>query len=223
MDKNKQEIDNNNLIQSVENIIKSASQKGYKHINDFKNIITEIMREHKSIENLKHLKILELGPGVKLDLIKFLKNEAKVKEANSVGKHLFLLKRSSSQDCLKDSYILPYLKSLPNNHVDLIYSRFVMERYSIHPLILIFSPYYKNLIFKGAKKEVMKEYPSSGENIIECYKQIFKVLVEGGIIISEVSKKWLAELNDEVIKSLKFKKVIDYPTGKFSHIWVLRK
>lgn len=218
-----EEVRNFQLKDEVDNVIKNASKKGYKDIKVFRNIIMEMIREHKNIENLKPLTILELGPGKRFNLLKYLKNEIQVKKVKSVGKHFFLFKKNSLNEDFEDSYILPYLKSLPRNHIDLIYSRFVMERYSIHPFILISSPYYRNLLLKGTKKEVMKDYPSSEENIIECYKQIYLVLKKGGIIITEVSKRWLAGLNDETIKLLKFKRVIDYSTGKFSHIWVLRK
>ena len=106
-------------------------------LKDFEYILDSILNWCGGLDNLKDKSILELGPGTKLNMLNFLKNETDAANVTAAGKTLF-----STDVSVTDCYILPYLKKQKSKSIDLIYSKHLFEASSIHPFLLLSHPAY---------------------------------------------------------------------------------
>ena len=183
----------------------------------FKHIIREILREYGSFDNLNGKTVIELGPGFNFRMIEYLARYAKVEAA---GLNTLI---TEPPEFYMEKYLYDYLFSKPENSIDLIYSRRVMENYSFDPALLVKSPAYEKLRTNGPSNEVWVDYPGARLNIIRCYIEAFKALKPGGIIISHIGNRIMARFHQNLPRQLGFELVVRYPFRWIGQMWVFRK
>jgi len=147
---------------------------------DFAPIIAELYTNFGDVSTLSKLNILELGPGRKINLAKKIGSLELAKQFQCVG----LPKRKTGLGYYIHRDINEYLSSLKNRSLDLIYSRFVMEENSFHPLALLHSSAFWRMIIKGKKRETLLQLPGSLDYIHSTYELISKKLRPGGVVVS---------------------------------------
>ena len=186
-------------------------------LNDFKEILQELLVFAEQFENLKGKHILELGPGTKLNLFNFLKNESGAASVRAAGKTV-ALQKSQAKTAAVDSYLLPFIKKQKAKSFDVIYARHVFEKNSIHPLLLITHPAYRRAIMENRFDTPGVDFPSSFENMQAVFKQAYRILKPGGIIISQIAKRKNSVLTDAFLSKLKPAEIRKRELGRFSEI-----
>jgi len=196
------------------------------HLSPFKEILTEILDHFDTLENLQNLRVLELGPGSKVNLMRFLVNETEISCIKGIGRSPVLpwhLHKQFIRDNCINTLLLLYLKKEIARSFDLIYSRHLMEQNSIHPGILITSPVYWKYIRENRFQNPGTDFPSSKLNIQAIFIEAYRILKPGGIIISQIAKKNYSCIDDDFIKKLKPKKGNARNIGKLSQVVTLIK
>lgn len=205
---------NRRLELKIKKILKDSG----KHFRPYKFIIREIIREHKDFDLLKNRKIIELGPGDNFTLINYLSQYTFVEAAGLS----FALQNKPKY--LREEYIHDYLASKKANSVDLIYSRIVMEEHSFEAPLLLQSDIYKRLMTEGPSHNLWMQYPGSLQYIMNCYKEIQRVLKTGGIIISHVGNRSKSQFHNSYFEQeTGLHLEISYPIRLFGQMWVYRK
>lgn len=192
----------------------------------FKHILQEMLLYYGALDALKGKAILELGPGTKLNLLRFLVEQSGAQSVTGIGRvpqWFWLSDKKALQDYVENDYILPRLKSRKAKSVDLIYSRHVMEEHSIHPLILLQNPVYRKSVKENRMANPGKDFPSSAANIQAIFKEAFRLMRPGGLMISQIGKKKNSVLNDDFIKSLRATKISIREIGRLSQIVTMQK
>ena len=200
--------------------------KKYKKysLKDFEEIFKELSAHLENVENLKGKTILELGPGTKLNMLNFLQNETDAVCVWAAGKTVSV-KKNVAQGNVADAYLLPFLKKQKAKSVDIIYSRHVFEKNSFHPLLLIKHPAYWNAIKNNTFENPGIDFPSSEENMQAVFRQAWRVLKPGGVIISQIGKRKAGILKERFISQLKpaASEVSRRELGRFSEIVTIVK
>ncbi len=171
-------------------------------LKDFKEIIRALIAHLGDIEDLKGKTILELGPGSRQNLIRFLRNETGAASVLAAGKTITLMGKKSDEKPA-DTYLLPFLKSQKAKSIDIIYSRHVLEKNSIHPFLLIKHPAYWKAIRDNSINNPGSDFPASIANMQAVFNQAYRILKPGGIIISQIAKRKNSALTDAFLSRLK--------------------
>jgi len=148
-------------------------------VQKFAPLLAEFGKYYSKTEFQK-LNILELGPGIKIQLAQFLIAKFSSLQLNCVG----IPKYYRSLYYYKRKNINEYLLSLPDNSLDIVYSRFVLEEFSYHPLPLFFSSSFWKLFLSNNNLKVKEKLPGSYEYLLRTYKILGNKLKSGGRIIS---------------------------------------
>ena len=182
---------------------------------DFKYILDSILNWCGGLDNLKDKSILELGPGTKLNMLNFLKNETDAANVTAAGKTLF-----STDVSVTDCYILPYLKKQKSKSIDLIYSKHLFESSSIHPVLLLSHPAYWRAIKENRFDNPGVDFPSSIANMQAIFIEAYRVLKSGGLIVSQIGRRKKSALTPAFLKSLKpaAKKIHTQDINRMSYI-----
>ena len=194
------------------------------HLDDFKEIMEALFSHFGKMENLKGKSILELGPGTKLNMFRFLTEESHAAVVQAAGKTI-ALKNKELQGRVADAYLIPFLKTQKAKSADCIYSRHVFEQNSFHPLLLLKHPAYRKAIKENTFKHPGAEFPASRENMQAVFKQAWRVLKPGGVIISQIAKRKSSVLTEEFLARLKpaAKRIERKELGRFSEIVTIVK
>jgi hypothetical protein len=150
-----------------------------KKIHKFAPLLAEFGKYYSKSE-FQNLNILELGPGIKIQLAQFLLTKFSSLKLNCVGIPRYY--RSLSYYKRKD--INDYLLSLPDHSLDAVYSRFVLEEFSYHPLPLVFSSIFWRLFLSNNNLKIKEKLPGSYEYCLRTYRILGNKLKPGGRIIS---------------------------------------
>jgi len=208
-------------------LVKTVLKKYRKYrLKPFEEIIREIFAHFSSIEGLKGKNIIELGPGTKIRMLNFLNSETQAASVQGIGRSIewfWLPHKDLRRNMLTNSYLLPELKTRKSNSIDLIFSRHVLEEQSINPFILLGSSIYWKYIKENRFKNPGTDFPASAPNIQAVFKEAFRLLRHGGIIISEIGRESRNPIDDKYLKKLKPKRTAKRSIGRFSSIYTVVK
>jgi len=195
-------------------------------LTPFHEILEEILQHFGSLEALKGRNILELGPGARTDLMRFLDLKFQPRSMEGAGRSVvwpFTSNKDFIRTHVKRTPFLKFFDAKGNKKYDLIFSRFVMEKHSISPWILLFSKAYWAQFKKKKFSDFDKNYPASLPNIQAVFTRAFKSLKPGGVIISLIAKKKNSGLDQNFLKSLKPVDVMVRDLRLFSSIVTVKK
>ena len=190
-------------------------------LQPFKEIIHELLQVYPQLPEIQNISILELGPGTRVNLLRFLAEEIPGAIVRGAGRHVvwpWTPQRGFIGQHVANAFLLPHLKNLPVQSVDIIYSRHVMEQHSIHAGILITSPVYRRYIRDNRFQKPGVDLPSSVPNLQAVFRAAYKALKKNGMIISQIAKAKYGVLDDSFLKKLKAKQVNRRPIGRLSEI-----
>ncbi len=196
-------------------------QYGSYRLRPFRFIIDEIIAHFGSLEALHGKKILELGPGSKLNLLVFLIKETPAQSVHAVGRYpgwSWMPHAAIRELYVENAELYQFLKKIPSKSFDLIYSRHVMEAHSIHPFILLGSREYWRAIKQGTIQHPDENFPASIPNLQAAFKQAFRTLNPGGVIISQIAKKKHSALDDGFLAKTAAKNIRRKMLGRLSEI-----
>ncbi|GEM_PF-4623079 len=204
------------------------SQNGFKSIlksyrkyrlKKYGTILSEILAYYGDLSDIHGKRILELGPGRHLNLLRFFKNETNAKIVFGVGKSfIWPWMKSEYRSLVHDSYILNFLKSQGSKKYDLIYSRYVMEEHSIDPIILLRSKIYWRYLKENRLANPDRYFPSSIPNMQAIFAEAYKHLSPGGILISEIAKMKNSALDDAFLEAFHWRSLKKRKIGRLSQV-----
>jgi ubiquinone/menaquinone biosynthesis C-methylase UbiE len=190
-------------------------------LGKFKEILKELLDIYEDIDRLESKDILELGPGKNLNLLHFLDEKTKAGSVTGVGREpewLWIKDRKFRENKVVNQFLPGYLKKVPDKCYDIIYSRYFFEKFSINPRILIGSKIYWKYVWQNRFNDQQEDFPASIKNLEAVFKEAVRILKPGGVIISQIAKKYYSILSPEFLKSFKFKKIHRRSLSKISEI-----
>lgn len=152
------------------------------NLKEFAPILWAIQNHFSSISDLTDQKVLELGTGRKTALADFFETRLGIENFQCVS----LPKFKTNLQSYRFEDINENLKNRKKSSLNLIYGRFLFEENSYHPVSLLFSKQFGNMILKGKKPEVMEKLPGSPEYLAETCRLCTRALKQGGLLISMV-------------------------------------
>lgn len=196
-------------------------------LRPFGPILGEMLGHFKTLDNLKGRSVLELGPGNRVDMMRFLARETGVTSIRGAGKsvlwpwtrHQAFIHAHVENIRLLDFFARPENAST----YDLIYSRQVMEQHSIDPWILISSQAYRQQFKKQTFTDFDASYPGSVPNLQAIFRQAWARLRPGGVIISHIGKRKYSALDRDFLDGLKPHHIQAQDLGRLSRMIVLAK
>ncbi len=190
-------------------------------LRPFKEIIHELLQVYPQPTALQNVSVLELGPGTKVNLLRFLAEKNPAATVRGAGRHVvwpWTPQRAFIEQHVANTFLLPHLNDLPARSIDIIYSRHVMEQHSIHAGILITSPVYRRYIRDNRFQKPGIDLPASVPNLQAVFRNAYKALKKNGVIISQIAKSKYGVLDDSFLKKLKAKQVNRRSIGRLSEI-----
>ncbi len=188
-------------------------------LNDFREILQELLNNLSGFENFAGKSIIELGPGTKLNLLRFFLKESGAASVLAAGRTISF-NNTALHKMVTDIHLLPFLKNQKSKSADIIYSRHVFEQNSFHPILLLRHPAYWRTIKENRFDHPGIDFPSSRENMQAVFKQAWRVLKPGGIIVSQIAKRKSSVLTDSFLKQLRprAEQISKRKLGRFSEI-----
>jgi len=152
-------------------------------VEKFAPLLAEIGKYY-SRKKLQNSTVLELGPGKRVQLAQLLRSRIPSLQLRCVGTPGLPI---TPGYYIKED-INNYLRSLTNRSIVLVYSRFVLEKYSINPLALLFSNSFLKLLcpVSRSKLQVLDQVPGTYEYLLQTYQLLGKKVKNGGRIIAMV-------------------------------------
>ncbi|MHC4945403.1 MAG: class I SAM-dependent methyltransferase [Planctomycetota bacterium] len=194
--------------------------RGYG-LESFRHILEALLGHAGSLEAFKDKRFLELGPGTRIGLLRFLKEEAGAEHVQGLGKMMiwpWTGHRAFVRAHVENAYLLDALRPIPSASYDAVYSRRVMEQHSIDPWILISSRRFWGR-FKGhGFRKLDQDYPSSQANIQAVFKEAYRILKPGGIMVSEIGRRRFSCLDPGFLERFHPKESMEKPFGKMSSL-----
>lgn len=161
----------------------------HSHLISFAPILSEFKKHYSTREKLASLNyVIELGTGKRVVLAEEMFQLLKDKFSC-----ISLPKRKLKSSYYQFEDINQYLQTFSNYSLDLVYSRFLLEENSFHPISLLFSSHFLQLLTQGKKKKVMEIFPGSSEYIRKTYQILSKKMKKQGRIIGFVVDRKKAE------------------------------
>ncbi|MCH8218584.1 MAG: hypothetical protein IH892_17635 [Planctomycetes bacterium] len=171
----------------------------------FEDILTEMLAHWGSLDGLRGIDVLELGPNTRVEMMRFLETSAGVKSIRGVGQTVlwpWIPHQAFIRDHVESCRFLQFFERDTPSRFDLIYSRHVMEQHSIHPWVLLTSAAYWAQLKKKACADFDESYPSSVPNIQATFKAAWNALRPGGLIISQIGKRKYGCLDEAFLATL---------------------
>ena len=212
------------VVTDPDQIVKTYRPQ-YK-LQGFRPIIAELLQSLGALTNLQDRDILELGPGTNPELLRFLKKEIGPRSVQGVGKTVIYPWTRHKQFIranIVDQYILDFFNGAGSQSYDLIYSRHVMEQHSIHPWLLLTHKEYRQAIKNNSFNNLSSRYPSSPENIQAIFRECYRCLKPGGIMVALIGKHKYHCFPDDFLKKFSFHGIRASPLGKISCIMTFAK
>lgn len=208
----------------VTSLIKTHPAYG---LRPFAPILTEILGHFESLENLADRTVLELGPGSRVGLLRFLAQECAVKSIQGVGRSVlwpWTRHQAFMRAHVVNVRLLDFLGSQQQDAgYDLIYSRQVMEQHSIDPWILFGSQAYWQQFKQQKFTDFDASYPGSIPNLQAIFRRAWARLRPGGVIISHIGKRKYSALDRAFLDELKPSDNRAQDLGRFSLMVVVVK
>ncbi len=194
--------------------------KGY-HLDPFGEILSDIQTHAGPLDGLKGKHLLELGPGRRVDLMRFWRDHIHVAGIQGAGKAV-VFPWTRHKDFIATHVIqtrlLDYFKQVGSSSFDLIYSRLVFEQHSIDPWVLLGSSDYWRQFRKTNFQDFGENYPASIPNLQAIFRQAYKTLKSGGVIVSFIGKRHYSVLDTSFLNSLKPAAIHERKIGTLSSI-----
>lgn len=194
--------------------------RGFR-LEPFRHILEEFLAHAGSLDGLAGSRILELGPGRRADLLRYLEEKAGAARVMGIGRAFlppWTRNRGFIRSHVEDGLLPDRLRPMESASFDVIYSRRVMERHSIDPWVLLFSRTYWQAVLKDELRNPGEAFPSSAENIHAVFREAFRLLVPGGVIVSEIAKRKYSGLDRAFLESLRPRRITERTLGRFSCI-----
>ena len=208
----------------VSALVKAHSQYG---LRPFSPILTEILRHFETLDNLKDRTVLELGPGNRVGLMRFLAQECAIKSIQGVGRSIqwpWTRHKAFIHAHVVNARLLDFLAQPQSAATyDLIYSRLVMEQHSIDPWILLSSQAYRQQFKKRRFTDFDESYPASIPNLQAVFRQAWTRLRSGGMIVSQIGKRKYSALDRSFLDELKPRQIHAQDLGRLSRMVTLIK
>jgi hypothetical protein len=188
--------------QDVDAIIKTHPR--YR-LAPFADILTEMLAQGGTLDALKGIDALELGPSTRVGMMRFLETEVEVKSMRGVGQTViwpWVPHRDFIRDHVASCRFLQFFQRDTASRFDLIYSRHVMEQHAINPWVLLTSAVYWAQFKKKAFADFDESYPSSVPNVQATFKAAWDTLRPGGLIISQIGKRKYGCLDEAFLGTL---------------------
>ncbi len=205
-------------------LIKTYSQYG---LGPFSPVLKEILGQFETLDNLKDRTVLELGPGHRVGLMRFLAQETTVKSIQGVGKSTewpWTRHKAFMHAHVTNARLLDFFAQQRKTATyDLIYSRLVMEQHSIDPWILIFSQAYRQQFKKRRFMDFDESYPASIPNLQAIFRRAWTRLKPGGAIISHIGKRKYSALDRSFLDELKPRQIHVQDLGRLARTVTLTK
>lgn len=190
------------------------------HLAPYREILTELLEHVGSLDTLKGTRILEIGPGNRVNLMRFLSEEIGV-SIHGIGLAPlwpWTPHRQYIREHITNAYLLDSLPNMEPQSYDIIYSRHVMEQHSIHAGMLLTSRIYWRYIRENRFKYPGEDFPSSLPNIQAIFRHCYRILKPGGIIISQIGRRRYSALDRPFLDSLNPRTISERHLGKISSI-----
>ncbi len=190
------------MEQNIDAAVKAYPQYG---LAPFAEILKEMLAHWGSLDGLRGIDVLELGPNTRVEMMRFLETSAGVKSIRGVGQTVvwpWIPQRAFIRDHVESCRFLQFFERDTPSRFDLIYSRHVMEQHSIHPWVLLTSAAYWAQFKKKAYADFDESYPSSVPDIQATFKAAWKTLRPGGLIISQIGKRKYGCLDETFLATL---------------------
>ena len=208
----------------VSALVKAHSQYG---LRPFSPILSEILAHFGSLDNLRDRTVLELGPGNRVGLMRFLAHETGVKSIQGAGKAIlwpWTRHKTFIHAHVVNVQLLGFLTQQPQAATyDLIYSRLVMEQHSIDPWILLTSQAYRQQFKKRRFTDFDESYPASIPNLQAVFRRAWTRLNAGGIIVSHIGKRKYSALDRSFLDELQPAQIHVQDLARFSRMVTLTK
>ena len=182
-----------------------GQQSGYTLV-PFAPILQQILAHFELLENLKDKDVLEVGPGTRVDLMRFLRDQ--VGSCRVVGAGRFVPRpwcrhRRFIREHVRNVRLLDFFAPPLEPTYDLIYSRFVFEQHSIDPWILLTSRAYWAQFKKNDFRDFDQTYPASVPNLQAVFRRAWQTLKPGGLMVSLIGKRKYSALDRHFLEQLK--------------------
>lgn len=195
-------MEGSSVKQQVDAIINTYPRYG---LGPFADILTEVLAHWGTIDALRGIDVLELGPNTRVNMMRFLETGVGVESIQGVGQGVvwpWVPHRDFIRGHVAFCRFLRFFERDTSARFDLIYSRHVMEQHSINPWILLTSAAYRAQFKKKAFADFDESYPSSVPNIQATFKAAWDALRPGGLIISQIGKRKYGCLDDPFLATL---------------------
>lgn len=206
--------------------VSSAIKTSGYNLAPFRDILEDIQTHVGLLDSLAGKHILELGPGRRVDLMRFCTNEIHAAQVTGAGKALLFpwtRHKAFINQQVSNTRLLDFFTKAKPNRYDLIYSRLVFEQHSIDPWVLLRSKDYWNQFKKPNFQDFDENYPASIPNLQSIFRKAYKTLKPGGTIISYIGKRQYSALEQGFLDKLKPKAIHKRNIGTLSSIITVNK
>lgn len=195
-------------------------------LTPFAPILQQVLSYFGDLRGLEGKDVLELGPGTRVDLMRFLHDRAQLRSIEGVGRSVhrpWARRRRFIQENVTNARLLDYFGSASQPRYDLIYSRFVFEQHSIDPWILLMSRAYWRQFKKKDFRDFDESYPASIPNLRGVFDLIWRALRDRGLFVAIVGKRKFSALNRDFLESYHPRTLKIQDHGRLSQVVTLVK
>jgi len=195
-------------------------------LTPFVPILQQVLNYFGDLGKLRGRDVLELGPGTRVDLMRFLSDKAELRSIKGVGHSVhrpWSRQRRFIRQHVMNVRLLDYLKAPLTPRYDLIYSRFVFEQHSIDPWILLTSRAYWRQFKKKDFHDFDQTYPASIPNLRSVFDRVWQVLRSQGLFVALIGKRKYAALDRDFLERYRPRVLNIRDIGRLSQIVTVGK
>ena len=210
------------MVLTAETVIENYSRYRLK---PFQEIISDILKGFTDLEQLRGQAVLELGPGHRPELMRYLGEQLDCR-MDAVGCEMdwpFSRHRRFLKEQVIKSDFGDFFRSNRKQKYRLIYSRHVFEQHSYHPILLMLHPSFRQHIFKNRMLNPDSSLPGGVPNHLETLKMAIMRLEAGGVFVAQVAHRRWSVLSKENLRKLPAKEISRRPLSPDGEIITLRK
>jgi hypothetical protein len=195
-------------------------------LTPFIPILQQILSDFGELGNLNGKDVLELGPGARVDLMRYLLDKAELRSIAGAGHSMhrpWSRQRRFIREHVMNVRLLDYFKAPLVPRYDLIYSRFVFEQHSIDPWILLTSRAYWRQFKKKDFHDFDETYPASIPNLRAVFDRAWQVLRAQGLFVALIGKRKYAALDRDFLERYRPRVLNIRDIGRLSQIVTVGK